>query len=63
MEKDFRGKGVHEAARIAALADGGEIVASKATVGPDSQYPVTEPRAVSLKGISEPVEVVSIDWR
>jgi class 3 adenylate cyclase len=63
VEKDFRGKGVHEASRIAALAEGGEIVASRATVGPSAQYPVTEPRTVSLKGISEPVEVVSIDWR
>ena len=63
VEKDFRGKGVHEAARIAALAEGGEIVASKATVGPGAQYPTTEPRTVTLKGISEPVEVVSIDWR
>ena len=63
VEKDFRGKGVHEAARIAALAGAGEIVASKATVGPDPQYPATEPRTVTLKGISEPVDVVSIDWR
>ena len=61
--KDFRGKGVHEAARIAALADGGQIVASKATVGSVSQYPLAEPRTVTLKGISEPMEVVSIDWR
>ena len=60
---DFRGKGVHEAARIAALAEGGEIVASRATVGAVSQYPVTEPRTVTLKGISEPMEIVSIDWR
>ena len=63
VEKDFRGRGVHEAARIASLAEGGEIVASKATVGSASQYPATEPRAVSLKGISEPVEIVSVDWR
>jgi class 3 adenylate cyclase len=61
--KGFRGKGVHEAARIAALAEGGEIVASRATVGAGSQYPLTEPRTVTLKGISEPTEVVSIDWR
>ena len=61
--KDFRGKGVHEAARIAALADGGEIIASKATAGSASQFPLTEPRTVTLKGISEPMEVVSIDWR
>ena len=63
MERDFRGKGVHEASRIAALAEGGEIVASKETVGAASQYPVTEPRTVTLKGITEPVEVVSVDWR
>ena len=61
--KDFRGKGVHEAARIAALADGGPIIASKATVGAASQVRVTEPRTVTLKGISEPMDVVSIDWR
>ena len=29
---------------------------------PAPQYPATEPRTVTLKGISEPVEVVSIDW-
>jgi class 3 adenylate cyclase len=60
--KDFRGKGVHEAARIAALAEGGQIVTSKATAGSVSQYPVTEPWTVTLKGISEPMDVVSIDW-
>lgn len=60
---DFRGIGVHEAARIAALAEGGEIVASRATIGSDSPYPASEPRTVSLKGIAEPMEVVSIDWR
>jgi class 3 adenylate cyclase len=63
VEKDFRGKGVHEAARIAALAEGGEIIASRETVGAGSQYPVSEARAVTLKGITEPVEVVTIDWR
>jgi class 3 adenylate cyclase len=61
--KNFRGKGVHEAARIAALANGGEILASKATVGSGSPYPTSEPRSVALKGISEPIEIVSIDWR
>ncbi len=60
---DFRGKGVHEAARISALAEGGEIIASVATVGSASQYPASEPRAVTLKGISEPIDVVTIDWR
>ena len=63
VERDFRGRGVHEAARIAALADGSEIVASRATVGEGSQYPVSETRVVTLKGLSEPVEIVSVDWR
>lgn len=60
---NFRGKGVHEAARIASLAQGDEILASKATVGSSPLYPTSEPRSVTLKGISEPVEIVSIDWR
>lgn len=59
---NFRGRGVHEAARIAQLAEGDEVVASKDTaVG--SRFPTAEPREVFLKGISEPIEVVSIDWR
>lgn len=58
---NFRGRGVHEAARIAGLAKGGEIVASIATAG--DAYPTSAPRSELLKGFSEPVEVVSIDWR
>jgi class 3 adenylate cyclase len=59
--KDFRGKGVHEAARIAGLAAGGEIVASEGTVA-GTAYRASEPRRASLKGLSEPVSVVSLDW-
>lgn len=58
---NFRGKGVHEAARIAALAAGDEIVASVATVG--DRQPTGERRAVNLKGLSEAIEVVGINWR
>ena len=58
---NFRGKGVHEAARIAALAEAGEVLASQTTaVG---NFAVSEPRSVTLKGISEPMEIVTIDWR
>lgn len=60
--QDYRGVGVHEAARIGALAGGGQIVASRTTIGTASTYAVSEPRQVTLKGISEPVEVVDIDW-
>jgi class 3 adenylate cyclase len=61
--QNYLGKGVHEAARIAALAQGGEIQASKATVGGNPGYSLSEPRVVTLKGISEPVEVITVDWR
>jgi class 3 adenylate cyclase len=60
--KNFRGMGVHEAARIAALADAGEILAS-ATTTAGSRYQTSEPRAVTLKGISEPMDVVLVDWK
>ena len=64
LGRSFRGKGVHEAARIAASAEGGEIVASRDTVaGSARSIPVSDAREVHLKGISEPVEVVSLDWR
>jgi class 3 adenylate cyclase len=61
--RNFRGLGVHEASRIADLAAAGEIVVSAATVGTSLPYPVSDQRAVELKGISEPVEVVTVDWR
>jgi class 3 adenylate cyclase len=60
----YRGKGVHEAARISALAEGGEILASAKTLaGTTLRFPASVARPVELTGISEPVEIVSIDWR
>jgi len=59
----YKGRGVHEAARVAALADGGEIVASRETAEAAPGFTASAPRAVELKGIEAPVEVVSIDWR
>jgi len=59
--RNFQGKGVHEAARIAALAQGGEILVSRGTAVP--RFPVSEPRTVSLKGIAEPMEIVTVNWR
>ena len=64
LGRAFRGKGVHEAARIASLAEGGEILASSETVAQTGRsFEVSDGREVRLKGISTPVEVVSIDWR
>ncbi len=61
VDRNFSGKGVHEAARIAALAEGGEILASVQTV--PERFQMSEPHTVSLKGISEPMEIASIVWR
>jgi class 3 adenylate cyclase len=59
----YRGRGVHEAARIGALAQGGEIVASVATMKEAGALDrVAEHREVTLKGISDPVEVVTVRW-
>jgi class 3 adenylate cyclase len=59
----FKGRGVHEAARIAAIAEGGEIVASNATVEAGGVFEASAHRELSLKGIEIPVEVCSVEWR
>jgi class 3 adenylate cyclase len=59
--RNFSGKGVHEAARIAALAEGGQIFASRATAA-GSHFPQSHPQTVTLRGTSEPVEVVTVSW-
>jgi class 3 adenylate cyclase len=59
----YKGKGVHEAARIGALAQGGEIVVSRGTLeDAASRHQLSEPRKESLKGVSQPVEIVTVDW-
>jgi class 3 adenylate cyclase len=58
--ESYRGRGVHEASRIASLAGPDEIVASRATV--PSGFATSEPREVTVKGISTALEVVTIDW-
>ena len=61
---DYGGQGVNVAARIAALAEACEIVASRETVeGGEGRHRVSQPRAEELRGVSEPVEVVSVEWR
>jgi class 3 adenylate cyclase len=59
--RGYRGKGVHAAARVGALAEANEIVASRATAEA-GRVGFTNPRFVALKGLSEPVEIVSVDW-
>ena len=56
--RHYSGKGVHKAARIAALADGGEIIATRDIA--QGRPLVGEPQIVQLKGLNEPVEVVHL---
>jgi class 3 adenylate cyclase len=61
---DYAGLGVHAAARVGALAEGGEIVATISTLPTDTNaIAVSNERDVSLKGIEQPLRVASIDWR
>ncbi len=59
---DYSGMGVHVAARIAAIAQAGEIVASEATIAEAGAPGATDQRTARLKGVSEPVAVASIAW-
>jgi len=60
---DYTGSGVNQASRVGAAADGGEILVSAATLA-GARHSFTEGarRTVKLKGLSAPVEVVSIAW-
>ena len=61
---DYTGIGVNEAARVGAAAASGEILVSAETLRSARRaFPETGRRTLELKGISTPVEVVSIDWR
>ena len=62
---DYSGIGVHLAARVAALAGSGEIVATAQTLAEAAEageVGASDPREVSLKGVSEPVSVAYVTW-
>jgi class 3 adenylate cyclase len=62
--EDYSGAEVHRAARIAALADGGEIFASDETLrGIGDEMETSDVGAVTLKGFPEPVSIVRVHWR
>jgi len=60
--QNYQGKGVNQASRIASIANGSEIVASSETMA-GTKYRTSAPRSVELKGLSQPVEVVSVEWQ
>ncbi len=60
----YRGRGVHEAARIAGLADPDEILISRDSLsGGRLSFETLTPRDVELKGIRGKVTVVPVSWR
>ena len=58
----YRGKGVHEAARIGALANPREIVASRDTVAGLADVEWLDRGSAELKGVTAPVDLVTIGW-
>jgi class 3 adenylate cyclase len=63
-ESDYAGQGVHIAARVGALAEREQILATSATVtaAGDAAERVSAPRSVTFKGVPEPVEIQTVDW-
>lgn len=59
---DYSGMAVHVAARVAALAGDGEIVATTETLADAGDIPASDPREASLKGVTDPVSVASVVW-
>jgi class 3 adenylate cyclase/predicted negative regulator of RcsB-dependent stress response len=62
--RDYSGAEVHTAARVTDAAMGGEILVTAAAVAEaGAGFAVSEPRAVTLRGVDGPVEVTTVDWR
>jgi class 3 adenylate cyclase len=62
--RGYRGRGVHVAARIGALAEGGEILASAETLSDGGGgHRTSQTRPATLRGFSEPVSIASLEWQ
>jgi class 3 adenylate cyclase len=59
---DYAGLGVHEAARIAAHAEGGSILTSEATAKAAGATACAPPEEVAFKGLSDRVSVQEVLW-
>jgi class 3 adenylate cyclase len=53
---------VHEAARIAGVAEAGDILVSEGTAVAAKARARAPARPVALKGLRDPVAIVSIEW-
>jgi class 3 adenylate cyclase len=59
---DYSGKAVHVAARVGALAQGGEILATSETLAEAGDPPSSDARAAQVRGVSEPVDLAAVVW-
>jgi class 3 adenylate cyclase len=60
---DFIGRGVHEAARLAAAAAGGEVLVSATTLATAGDgYTAVDARNLVLRGFADPFPVASVSW-
>jgi class 3 adenylate cyclase len=59
---DYSGMGVHVAARVAAMAGGGEVLATESTLAESGFMDHAPLREASLRGVSAPVRVATIGW-
>jgi class 3 adenylate cyclase len=54
--------GVHVASRVAALAGGGEILATAETLAEAGDVAASEPREATVKGVTAPVSISKVTW-
>ncbi len=50
------------AARMGALAAGGEILVGRESAAGASPFVLSEPRTEELEGFDGPIELVSVEW-
>ena len=60
--RDYSGLGVHEASRIAGIAEAGEILTSEATARRGGAPVRAAARPTELKGLRAPIALESIAW-
>ena len=59
---DYSGAAVHVAARVAALAEGGEILATSDTFAETPHVSTSSARSASIKGMTAQVSVATVAW-
>ena len=59
---DYSGIGVHIAARVGALAEGGEILATQDVLAEAGATRTSGERSTPIRGVSEPISLAAVEW-